>query len=1062
MRQSGILSICLWAALIALWAPSASRADPLDSTNIPVVPGSDFNFSVFDQIENGFDATAGALSLLWTIENRGSQNEILHGVLMFNGTAAVTKGKQVAPLIPGTKNPTLLNAWFAIAFGRSMLTADFMVVWITPGGSLALVNLSPTGNYQTPIANPGPKILTDAPKGFPAHVSFNKNGIAFIEFRRFTIPRATDSSHVIIDIDASTDLIWAYNINPDSTPATSWATYHGLWRGSYFIKFLTGEAGPQPEVNVGAKKVHGVGMFIVWQFVFPLAIYWARYAKSIALINSQWMWVHIIMQASGTICAAALAIYICVNLPPQANFGPSTYLNLTQRPHPIIGFTLLAGLGLQVILGALNRLGLQFDGLAKYRGLYRGIHDWFGRCLLILSISQVALGINTLYPWPDALPSYTGRGYALWIAYFLLTGSWLVAFLVTEIYWMSKVNQRDRGLGNSKTGRGNNVDARGVEPGKALAMAAIRMNPPEKAPLMEMANVNNGQAIPGRFLPALRAFTWEEIDSELQNGQMYVVANGRYVYDIQKWIWSHPGGQIILHSVAGTDITNDYFHEAGFDAEAFVPTTAAEKKARNLPTTGRPSTASRGAHGPNGAHPNAAGFAPRAPPPEYAQNVNTPARSTSNFPSLSEQEWRHVVKARRPHVHSRLAIEKLSTLLVGELVGREDGRSLFVEQAGAAMFSEMEYRRFAIVESCLASGNGAARGVYRIKFCILYPHDTRVNEPKVFLPGQCVEVQLRVNNKYVSRYLTPISGSPSCFEVLVRLEPKGGLTPALIRQKPGDRQIRVRGPFGSAAVHPDRPFDFQTGEWAHRRMLFITAGSGVAPALQMAQFLFLPTYVPVYAYQSYVAENGDELSVYEGDWVIARTHLLDGWAEGVNLRTNEEGIFPLPITFPRCGGGPIVGVMQSVHTPQDAFGVAVLQGASLAYPDQIRVHTSLTRGGGGKGGASHQDYGSEGGLVGSMAAMVPPEQWPQGRVPPGVVTQGRVTVEDMRNMLMSVGWPSVNGQFGGGYGMDQEMSLSRIVVCGPKGFEGFVYESLVDILGVPHQNITMLPDDHYL
>ena len=44
---------------------------------------------------------------------------------------------------------------------------------------------------------------------------------------------------------------------------------------------------------------------------------------------------------------------------------------------------------------------------------------------------------------------------------------------------------------------------------------------------------------------------------------MLVVGNGHYVYDISKWITSHPGGQLILHAVNGTDITNDYFHEAG-------------------------------------------------------------------------------------------------------------------------------------------------------------------------------------------------------------------------------------------------------------------------------------------------------------------------------------------------------------------------------------------------------------------------------------------------------------------------------------------------------------------
>ncbi|KAJ3215322.1 hypothetical protein HDU67_000599 [Dinochytrium kinnereticum] len=1024
--SSKTISLALGMLAIASLVLPAS-AELLNAENIPSIPGVNFDFSQFTYFENGFDSVAGALTLFWSTENEGSPNEILHGALMFNGTAAVTLGKQTAPLAGGGLGPpTLLNSWFSIAFGRSMLTADFLLVYINTTGGMSLFNLSPTGNFQTPITNPGPKILTDAPRGQSPHVSFHRNGIALVEFRRFTIPRANDNAHAIVYIDEHTDVIWAYNINPDSTPATTWATYHGLWRGAYQIRFKDGDAYPVPEANVGAKKIHGLGMFIVWQVLFPLGIYWGRYARSIALINAQWMWVHIGMQIAGSIATSVLTAYICLNLP--SNIGPSIYLNLSQRPHPIIGFVLMGGIVLQVFLGVLNRLGLQIEALSKFRPLYRGLHDWFGRILLILSISQVALGINTVYPWPDALPSYTGRGFVMWMAYFCITGAWLIAFFFTEVYWIAKVQQRDRGLVTSKTGRVGKVNAKGVDPGRALASAAKKMNVPEKSPLMEMQT-------PGRMLPAIKAFTWEDIDSELQLGQMFVVANGRYVYDIQNWIWSHPGGQIILYSVAGTDITNDYFHEAGFDAEAFVPAAVAQRRARShLPN--------RGGHGPLVAPGESL-----PPPPSYM--ASSAAASIPSFPSLSEAEWRQVVKARRPHVHSRLAIEKLSTLLVGELVG-PDGQPLFLEGNGA-VFSGMEYRRFAIVDSVLESGAGTAFAVYKIKFCILYPHDTRVNEPKVFMPGQCVEIQARVNNRYISRYFTPISGSPSCFEVMIKLEPQGALTPFLIRQKPGDRQIRVRGPFGTPAVNPERPFDGSTGEWAHRRIVFITAGSGLAPALQMVQFLFLPTYVPVYAYQSYEASNTDEISIYAGDWVIARTHLLDGWAEGVNLRTNQEGIFPLPITYPRCGPGPLVGVLHSIKTPHDAFGSNVLQGAMLAYPEQIRVTTTVTRGSGGGG------YGQ----ISGPAAMRSNNDSEFSRVA-GQVMQGRITVDMLTQTLVSVGWPCVNGQFGGGYGMDQEMALSRIVVCGPKEFEGFVYETMVDILGVPHQNITMLPDNQYL
>ncbi|KAI8850378.1 hypothetical protein BC829DRAFT_442200 [Chytridium lagenaria] len=952
--------VYIFTLLLAIF-PSTTTADFLDKDNLPVVPGVSFNFSAFDFVENGFDRTAGALTLFWSLENEGSRNEMIHAALMFNGTAAVVNGKQNAPLIPRTNTPTLLNSWFALGFGRSMLTADFLLVYINTTGFMTLFNLSPTGNYQTPITNPGPRILTDAPRDASPHVSFNRNGVALVEFRRFTTPNPNDIAHALID---------PVSTLRSSGPTTSTPTQL-LQQPGQPTTGLTGELtlfGLGMEMQTyDQRRMSARNEFMI---LFPFGIYWARYARSIAAINRQWMWVHIVIQSVGAVAASGLAIYICQSLGP-GNLGPSIYLNLSQRPHPIIGFTLLGGMGLQVIFGVLNRLGLQFERLSKFSPLYRGLHDWFGRLLVILSISQVALGINTLYPWPDCLPNYTGRGFALWLAYFCITGGWMVAFFVTEVYWMAKVHQRDRGLVASKSGRSGKVNAKGVDPGKALMTAAYRVNAPEKNPLMEA----------GRVVPSIKTFTWEDIDRELQNGRLYVVANGKYVYDIQDWIWSHPGGQIILYSVAGTDITNDYFHEAGFDAEAFVPTAVAERRRRSLPVrlNGSNFVLAPGESAPT--------------PPSYASQPSGTYSHIPTFPPISEYEWRHVVKARRPHVHTRLAIEKLSTLLVGELVG--DGNvPMFVEGSGA-VFSPLEYRRYAIIESTLESGPGTQTAVYKIKFCTLYPHDARLNEPKVFLPGQCVEIQARVSNKYVSRYFTPISGNPSSFEVMIKLEPQGALTPFLVRQKPGDRQIK-------------------SGEWALRKVLFVTAGSGLAPALQMLRFMYLPTFVPLFvSLPKLRSHEPDEISIYAGDWVIARTHLLDGWAEGVNLRTQQEGIFPLPVTYPRCGPQAQLGIIHSIKTTHDAFGGSMLGGALLAYPDQVRVWSRVTRGDGGRG---------DGGMLGGGL--------------------GRLGV--------------------GGLMMEEELALSRVVVCGPRAFEGFVYETLVDILGVPHQNITVLPDNQYL
>jgi hypothetical protein len=69
----------------------------------------------------------------------------------------------------------------------------------------------------------------------------------------------------------------------------------------------------------------------------------------------------------------------------------------------------------------------------------------------------------------------------------------------------------------------------------------------------------------------LKKFTWQSLDQEVRESRkILVVANGKYVYDATQWIHSHPGGKVILYSVAGTDITMDFFREAGYDANEFV------------------------------------------------------------------------------------------------------------------------------------------------------------------------------------------------------------------------------------------------------------------------------------------------------------------------------------------------------------------------------------------------------------------------------------------------------------------------------------------------------------
>jgi hypothetical protein len=153
------------------------------------------------------------------------------------------------------------------------------------------------------------------------------------------------------------------------------------------------------------------------------------------------------------------------------------------------------------------------------------------------------------------------------------------------------------------------------------------------------------------------------------------------------------------------------------------------------------------------------------------------AAACASAQNLTQEEWDLVVKSRRTHVHSRLALERLSSLLIGELEpieipGIPSGGDLM-------MYSNMEYRRYAIVGKTLIT-EGDAIPVYKVKFSLLYPYgmslgrsycfylDVRVGQPVAFQIGDSVEIQVQVDDNVVSRNYTPISGDLSSFEVIIK------------------------------------------------------------------------------------------------------------------------------------------------------------------------------------------------------------------------------------------------------------------------------------------------------
>ena len=403
---------------------------------------------------------------------------------------------------------------------------------------------------------------------------------------------------------------------------------------------------------------------------------------------------------------------------------------------------------------------------------------------------------------------------------------------------------------------------------------------------------------------------------------MLVVGNGRYVYDIAPWAPHHPGGRLVLNAVIGTDITVDFFNEADFDGAAYTPGKVVKKKHADVPRSqAQAAAAARLMHRSNsefGRRESGGSYRDRES--ERSMGPDMTDRSPSSMSgeeedvtagtpqlNLSEAEWNAVRKARMTHRHGRFAVQKLVTFMIGEIaddsglpvaladIGTRDEKGLSSNGPGpntANMrpFDRYEFRRYALVHKVQANSKDALIPVYRMRFALVYPfHALRKNEPLRFLPGQCIEIVDRlVGHGLVPRYYTPISGSPACFDVLVKCYPDGLMGTNLMKRKPGDRQFKIRGPFGTPLLSPEKPISMKISDSLvyglggyYQTLVLVGGGAGVSPCLQFIKEYFLPIGRTVVANEEYLPEQADELPLVPGDKISVLHESGDGWAYGI-------------------------------------------------------------------------------------------------------------------------------------------------------------------------------------
>jgi NAD(P)H-flavin reductase len=97
----------------------------------------------------------------------------------------------------------------------------------------------------------------------------------------------------------------------------------------------------------------------------------------------------------------------------------------------------------------------------------------------------------------------------------------------------------------------------------------------------------------------------------------------------------------------------------------------------------------------------------------------------------------------------------------------------------------------------------------------------------------------------------------------------------LLKQRVGERQCKIRGPFGDPLLSPSKPLSFGSNVWIPSKIYYICGGSGLTPFLQLLSSLILPILEPLLVVATYNKTRPDEIELTSGDTVVIKDHFYD-------------------------------------------------------------------------------------------------------------------------------------------------------------------------------------------
>ncbi|KAI9222744.1 hypothetical protein BC828DRAFT_403734, partial [Blastocladiella britannica] len=613
-------------------------------------------------------------------------------------------------------------------------------------------------------------------------------------------------------------------------------------------------------------SVHAVIMIAMWAYLLPAMAVYARYFSPSPL----GIWIHAAVQMLISLTVLGSFAIVIFN-----NDVPSLLMQKVSG-YPVLALLLVQmALGMYLLYARFGHADPTSDLMQKRRQA-RTAHAAVALAVITLAMLNIPQGANVMVN--------TDMLHPLWFSWYLPLLFWLIT--VPYLEWRRRA-ELDR---YKPVGQQGGVSA-AENGGGGMSMAQFQGQQQQQggkpynpaAAMAAHAAAALQQQARDQQLPTV---TWREMGDAVQTGgKMWVAGPGGVVFDVAQWITSHPGGQQVLYDAIGTSVLIDFFSLATFDRDLMQSINPVPE----LPPLPAPDSTMYPAAA--AAATAAVGGRPASPTTSdvaaASGNLIMATNQGAAMLRLTSDEWAAVVSARMTNVHSPQAVGKLGSMAVARLASPAastlfrsatevaDGTSGSSSSSAGPMseYDAHEYRRYAVIGKERLSPPSSTVATYKLSVCLLFPHNTHAQEPLFLLPGHVVELRLRISRAtvrqlatrgyrtndiptsgLVSRYYTPLNGNLTKLDLAIKCVPGGVMSHLVSLLEIGKGQVQLRGPFGSPLCNPHRPLPLQVGCWDH--IVMLSAGSGLVPALQLANWMYLPRMRHVTALQNARGASG--------------------------------------------------------------------------------------------------------------------------------------------------------------------------------------------------------------